>query len=493
MKKDKKVLIAASEIVPFAKTGGLADVAGALPKVLGKIGSEVRTVMPLYKSIDRKEFKLKKVGEHFFVPIAGEMVEVGLWSVRDQESKSITYFIECDRYFGRNEMYQENGVDYPDNDERFALFSRSVLEMLKIIDYKPDIIHCNDWQTGLIPAYLKVIYSEDEYFKNISTVITIHNIAYQGLFHHMTMEKIGLPWEIFNPEGVEFWGHVNFLKAGLVYADVINTVSETYAREIQSSDEFGKGLEGLLRYRTEDVYGILNGIDYDIWNPGTDGFIASNFTEKDLRSKNRCKKALQREQELSTDNMPMIGLISRLTDQKGFDLIAGALDEIMAMDVQFVVLGTGEPKYHDLLTEMAEKYKDRMSVTLGFDNPLAHKIYAGSDIFLMPSLFEPCGLGQMIALRYGSLPLVHKTGGLADTITDFDEDPITGNGFSFMEYTAEALIDAVKRALELYNNKRKWNSIVKTCMQQDFSWKKSAEKYMELYEKVIEKKMVKVS
>ena len=492
MKKGLKVLIASSEMVPYAKTGGLADVAGALPKVLGKMGLDVRAVMPLYKSIDRKEFKLKKTGEHFFVPIAGEMVEVGLWSTKDAESKITTYFIECDRYFDRNEMYQENGVDYPDNDERFALFSRAVIEMLKVAEFKPDIIHCNDWQTGLIPAYLKVLYQDDDFYKNISTVITIHNIAYQGLFHHMTMEKIGLPWEIFNAHGVEFWGHVNYLKAGLVYADVINTVSETYAREIQSSDEFGKGLEGLLKYRSEDVFGILNGIDYEIWNPAADGFIASNFEHKDLRSKNRCKKALQREQELATDNMPMIGLISRLTDQKGFDLIAGALDQIMDMNLQFVVLGTGDPEYHKLLGEMAEKYKGKMSVTLGFDNPLAHKIYAASDIFLMPSLFEPCGLGQMIALRYGSLPLVHKTGGLADTITDFDEDPLLGNGFSFTEYTVDALVDAVKRSLELYSNKRKWNSIVKNCMQQDFSWKKSAEKYTELYEKVMERKMTKV-
>ena len=488
MKKEKKIVIATPEMVPFAKTGGLADVTGALPKVLEKIGAEVIGVMPLYKSIDKKKFKLKKVGEQMLIPAAGEMVAVDVFTAKIPGSKSKAYFIECDELFGRDQMYQENGQDYPDNDIRFAVFSRAVLEMVRMIDFKPDVIHCNDWQTGLIPTYLKVVYGQDDFYKEISTVMTIHNIAYQGMFHHMTMERVGLPWDIYTPDGVEFWGHVNYLKAGLVYADIINTVSETYAGEIQSGEDFGRGLEGVLKSRSDSVYGILNGIDIELWNPETDEFIASNFTHKDLRSKSRCKKALQKDQELPTNNAPIIGLISRLADHKGFDLVAGALDEIMKEDVQFVLLGTGDPKYHELLEEKAKEHKDKMSVNLKFDNQLAHRIYAGCDIFLMPSKYEPCGLGQMIALRYGALPLVHKTGGLADTITDYTEDPSNGDGFVFEEYTTDALIDAFKRALEVYNNKRKWNSIVKNCMQLDFSWKNSAKKYMELYEKAVEKK-----
>jgi len=488
MKKEMNVLIASAEIVPFAKTGGLADVVGALPIALEKVGAGVNVVMPLYKTIDQKKYKLKKFGEKLSIPMAGENVEVTIKQGKMPGTKGKAFFIECEKYFDRDGMYQKNGEDYIDNDERFALFSRAVVEMIKMLDEKTDVVHCNDWQTGLIPTYMSVLYGKDEFYKDISTAITIHNIAYQGIFPAETMEKIGLPWDIFTPQGVEFWGHLNYLKAGIVFADVISTVSETYANEIRSTEEFGRGLEGLLNYRGEDLYGILNGIDYSIWDPAKDDHISSNYDESDLRGKSRCKKTLQKEQNLKTDKSPLIGMVSRLADQKGFDLVAAVLEKVMGMDVQFVILGTGDPEYHEMLEEMAEKYSDKIGVNLRFDDPLAHKIYAGSDIFLMPSRFEPCGLGQMIALKYGTLPLVHKTGGLADTVIDYTEDPNQGNGFVFDEYSPEALLSAIERAVEVYSNKRKWNTIAKNAMKIDHSWKNAVRKYMDLYEKAVEKK-----
>ncbi len=481
MKKERKVLIASTEAVPFAKTGGLADVIGALPGEIANQGADVRVVLPKYQSIDDKKFSLKKVGEPFEVPMAGEMAQVVVKQGKCPSCKGKVYFIECDKYFDREGLYQENGQDYPDNDQRFALFSRAVIEMLKVIDYRPDVIHCNDWQTGLIPAYLRTIYGTDDFYRGISTVMTIHNIAYQGIFNHDTMERIGLPRDIFTPDGVEYWGHVSYLKAGIVYSDLVSTVSPTYAKEIQTSEEYGRGMEGLLASRGADIYGILNGIDYTIWNPKKDKMISSNYDRSDLRGKSRNKKNLQKDLDMDSSKDPIIGIIGRLTDQKGFDLIASAMDQLMSMDMQMVILGTGEPHYHQMLQELADKYQGKLSVNLCFDDELAHKIYAGADMFLMPSKFEPCGLGQMIALQYGTMPIVHHTGGLADSIIDYTEDPNQGNGFMFREYTVDSMMDAVSRAMDTYSNKRKWNSIIKECMAVDFSWKASASKYMELY------------
>ena len=488
MKKERKILIAATEAVPFAKTGGLADVIGALPKEIANLGADVRVVLPKYQSIDDKKYGLKKVGEPLSVPVAGEMTEVIIKSGKCPSCKGKVYFIQCDKYFDREGLYQDNGEDYPDNDERFALFSRAVIEMLKVIDYKPDVIHCNDWQTGLIPAYIKVLYGTDDFYKGMSTVMTIHNIAYQGIFDHSTMNKIGLPWDVFTPDGIEYWGHVSYLKAGLVYADVISTVSPTYAKEIQNSEEYGRGMEGLLTSRTADIYGILNGIDYTIWNPGKDKLISSNFDKNDLRGKSRNKRSLQKDLGMKSSKDPMVGLIGRLTDQKGFDLVAQAIEQLMSIDMQMVILGTGEPKYHEMLEKMAQKYPGKLSVNLRFDNELAHRIYASADIFLMPSKFEPCGLGQMISLQYGTMPVVYHTGGLADTIIDYTDDPHQGNGFVFNEYTVDSMLDSMSRATDTYSNKRKWNSIVKDCMAMDFSWKTSASKYIELYNVAVDKK-----
>ena len=293
MRKERKILIASTEVVPFAKTGGLADVVSALPKALEKLGVEVSVVMPRYRCIDEKEHKLKRVGSSFSVPMAGEMVEVSLKTAKLNKSKVNVYFVECEKYFDRDGLYGENGQDYFDNDERFALFSRSVVEMMKVLKLKPEVVHCNDWQTGLIPAYLRTVYKDDTFFDGVSTVMTIHSVAYQGIFPKSTMEKIGLPWETFSADGVEYWDQVSYLKAGVVYADIINTVSPTYACEIQSSPYRGKGFEGLLSYRSGDFYGILNGVDYSVWSPEKDTFLASTYDESDLRGKNRNKKALQ--------------------------------------------------------------------------------------------------------------------------------------------------------------------------------------------------------
>jgi starch synthase len=483
MKKERKVLIAASEVAPFAKTGGLADTIASMPKALEKVGAEVSVVMPKYSTVDEKKYKLKKVGETFSVPMSGQMVEVSVKTAKMPGTKTTMYFIECEKYFERDEIYG----NYGDNDERFALFSRAVVEMLKTVNYKPDVIQCNDWQTALIPAYLKVLHGNDEFYTGVSTVMTVHNIAYQGNFPAETMEKVGLPWNIFTPSGVEYWGQLSYLKAGLVYADLINTVSETYAREIQTSHEYGQGMEGVLAARSNDVYGILNGIDYDVWNPAKDEMIKSTYDDSDLRGKSRCKKTLQKDLDLGSENVPLIGMVTRLEDQKGFDLVAAALDHMMSMDVQVVVIGTGQPHYEEMLRHAAERYHGKLAVNLTHDEEMAHQIYAGSDMLLMPSRFEPCGLGQMVAFKYGTLPVAHNTGGLADTIVDYTRDPDQGSGFLFDEYNVGSMVDALNRAIELYENKRKWNSIVKRIMSLDYSWKQSASKYLELYERAMER------
>ncbi|MCE1247288.1 MAG: glycogen synthase GlgA [Firmicutes bacterium] len=488
MNKEPNILIVSSEIVPFAKTGGLADVAGALPKALQRQGTNVSLVMPLYSCIYKLNLDLEDECEPCIINIAGQDEQVSIKSTKLNGSEIKVFFVQCDKFFNREGLYQENGKDYEDNDIRFALFSKAVIEMLKSADEKPDVIHCNDWQTGLIPAYLKTVYANDEFYKDIATVFTIHNIAYQGLFPASTMEKIGLPWEIFTMYGVEYWNQISYLKAGLFYADIITTVSPTYAKQIKSSEEFGKGMQGLLESREQDLFGIINGIDYEVWNPAEDELISSKYSHANLRGKTNCKKDLQKACGLPMENNPVIGMVSRLADQKGFDLIAESLDSILANEVQLVILGTGDPKYHELLEAKAFKYDGKLSLNLRFDDPLAHKIYSGSDIFLMPSKDEPCGLGQLIALRYGALPLVFKTGGLADTVTDYNEDPANGNGFSFEEYTELKLAETLKRALELYSNKRKWNTVVKSSMEKDFSWEISAASYVEVYKKAAAKK-----
>jgi starch synthase len=491
--KRLKILIASPEVVPFAKTGGLADVCGALPKALAKLGHQVKVILPKYKMVDETKFGLSEVKAEFpEIRIGSLGKSIQLRSHLSDESGVEYLFLVSDEYFERDELYRDRstGLDYRDNDERFILFARGTLEVLKALNWPPDIVHANDWQSALIVAYLKTLYAGDSFFKDTATVFSIHNLAYQGNFPKNTLGKIGVSADLFYPTSpFEFWGNVNLMKAGISYADVINTVSETYAVEIQSGSEFGHGLEGVLRSRNEDLYGIVNGIDYDIWSPQKDKLISYNFSPKDLSGKRKNKELLLKLSNLplSKKDVPLIGVISRLADQKGFDLLAQIADDLLSLDLQMVILGTGDEKYHQLFTVTGAKYPDKISVNLRFDNPLAHLIEAGSDMFLMPSRYEPCGLNQLISLKYGTVPVVRKTGGLADTIESYDPDTGEGTGFVFENYDASELLDTIKLAASVYQKKRAWTNLMKNGMKKDFSWAASAERYLELYGKASEK------
>ncbi len=455
-----KILFVSSEVVPFAKTGGLADVAGSLPIFLEKLGLEVKIAMPKYKTIKMQGPK----------GVTGKNIEV--------------LFVDNPKYFDRGQLYGDRFGDFTDNLERFAYFSRACLELLKKINYKPDVIHCNDWQSALIPVYLKTIFKNDPFYTGIKTMLTIHNLAYQGIFDRSQFPQTGLGGDLFNIDGLEFYDKVNILKGGILFTDIITTVSPTYASEIQTQ-EFGYGLEGVLKKRSSDLRGILNGIDYETWDPKRDKNIAKTYDAYTSEDKNINKKDLQRSSGLKVDkNIPLIGIISRLADQKGFDLIADIIADMLKGNVQFIVLGTGDDKYQVLLEKIAKLYPKKTSVNLKFDAVLAKKIYAGSDMFLMPSRFEPCGLGQMICLRYGTIPVVRLTGGLSDTIKEYSPKTGEGNGFVFSSYESSELSAAINRALKLYKNKKAWSLLVKRAMGYDFSWESSARDYIKLYKKL---------
>ncbi len=479
-----KVLFVSPEVAPFAKTGGLADVTGAMPKELDKLGVEVKIMMPGYSIIDKNKFKIKKIKGDFSVYVGGKS-KSGTISKCKIGRKIEVIFVNNKEYFDRDGLYGDKNGDYPDNLQRFTFFCKGILEVLKVIGWKPDIIHCHDWQVGLVPAYLKTIYRSDTFYQNISSVFTIHNMAHQGNFTTDLYYIIGLGWEEFVFDKIEFHGKFSLIKAGIVYSNIITTVSESYSREIQTS-EFGFGLEGVLKWRSDDLYGIVNGIDYNVWSPGKDGYIEHKYNLKTIKNKAANKRKLLEICGLAIDKdleVPLIGFISRLAEQKGLDLIEECIEELMGFELQLVVLGTGEEKYETMLKSICEKYPKKISLNLKFDEELAHLIYAGSDMFLMPSKFEPCGLGQLISLKYGTVPIVHKTGGLADTIEEFDLDENSGNGFVFESYLSIELISTIERALSLYKDKKAWKTLVSNCMKSDFSWKASGKKYIELYEK----------
>lgn len=464
-----KIAMCASEVVPFAKTGGLADVAGALPIALEEKGEEVIIIMPKYKAIEdlhlsgrQAKFDIKRLSDNVSYSITGKNIKV--------------YFIENDNYFNRDTLYGDKAGDYKDNLERFSYYSKKAVELLKEINFKPDIIHVHDWQAALIPVYLKTIFAKDPFYKNTKTVLTIHNIGYQGLFPKEEFAKLGLDSSLFGIDGLEFYDKVNILKGGMIFSDLINTVSSTYSKEIQTK-EFGFGLEGVLNKRRNSVFGIINGLDYTIWNPETDKYIAKNFSVKDISGKAKDKENLQAICGLPLKkDVPLFGIVSRLAQQKGFDILAEGIDAICKMDLQLVILGTGDLKYHLVMEDMVRKYPKVISLHLKFDDPLAHKIYAGSDIFLMPSKYEPCGLGQLISFRYGTIPLVFKTGGLADTVNK-------DNGFIFDKYSSDVLIKAIKQVESAFKEKKKWDAFVKKAMKLDFSWEESAKRYLQLYVK----------
>ncbi|TKJ41232.1 starch synthase [candidate division LCP-89 bacterium B3_LCP] len=492
-KKNLKILYVSSEVVPFAKTGGLADVSSALPKQLKQLGHDVRVVMPKYGTIPEVKYKLREVIRlrQIDIPLNGQIHTVAIKSAFIPDSKVQVYFVDHPKSFKRKDLYVDPRTkkDYKDNDFRFFLFSRSVLEFARTLAWQPDIIHCNDWQTCAIPLYLNTLYSKDDFFNGTKTILSLHNVGYQGNFPPSAVKVGDLPDKLFKPlSPIEFHDNFSFMKAGVSYADVITTVSEKYAHEIQSDPEYGFGMEGVLHNRKKDLYGILNGIDDTIWNPEKDSLIAHNFNPQDLEGKEENKKALLERFDLEYNpDIPVIGIISRLADQKGFDLISEVLNKIAALDVQMVILGTGAKKYHTLFNKAAKKYPNKISVQLTFNNQLAHQIEAGCDLFLMPSRYEPCGLNQMYSFMYGTVPIVRSTGGLADTVVDIDKNSKDGTGFVFQKYDASEMLDAIKRALKLYQDRDKWQKLQIRGMNQDFSWRTSAKKYVEIYELALRK------
>jgi starch synthase len=481
-----KVLLASSEIVPFAKTGGLADVVGALPKALRRIGVEADCVLPLYRAVDREQFPFSGPGLPIRVPL-GHREEAGTVEETDAGGGVRGFLIRNDRYFDREHLYGTKDGDYVDNCERFTFFCRGVMEWILRSGRRYDIIHCNDWQTALIPAYVKTLYAGEAAFRETGTVFTVHNLGYQGLFWNHELPMTGLGWELFTPQGLEFYGKLNLMKAGLVFADILTTVSSTYSREIQTP-EYGYGLEGVLYERREDLYGIVNGIDAEEWHPATDRYIAENFSAVDRSGKAACRRDLLADFGLPDEDVPVLGFIGRLTAQKGSDLLEQIGEWLAGQRLRVVILGSGERRYEEAVESLGRKYPDRIGVRLAYDNALAHKIEAGADMYLMPSRYEPCGLNQIYSLMYGTVPIVRETGGLADTVSDADADPSGGTGFTFRRYDAEDLKDAIARALTAHADRGRWEAIVRRGMSRDFSWEASAREYVSLYGKALRKR-----
>lgn len=480
-----KIAFAASEVVPFAKTGGLADVSGALPIELEKLDHVVKVFMPNYSSVDEEKFDLEHVAWASPMPIrvAGIAYDVNIYKSLLPGSKVEIYFIDSPHFFKRHNLY----TDEWDEDQRFICFAKSVIETLQRLKWAPDVIHCNDWQTGLIPLYIKDNYSWDKLFDHTSTLFTIHNVGYQGKFTPQTLLNGEIDHKYFIDGGkVEHEGLVNFLKTGISFADVINTVSETYAKELLTT-EYAHGMEKVLQYREKDFYGIINGVDYSIWNPGTDNLIPHNYSINDLSGKEQNKKELLKHFSMPYKKaVPLIGIVSRFAIQKGFDLIQSALSGLMELDAQWVILGSGEKEYENTFKALQDQIPGKVGVHIGYHEKLAHLIEAGADIFLMPSQYEPCGLNQIYSLKYGTVPVVRKTGGLADTVHDWEErtseNPNSGTGFSFVEYNSLEMIKSLQRALNAYQNKSIWERIQLNGMKKDYSWKHSALKYEELYQ-----------
>jgi starch synthase len=479
------VLIASPEVFPFIKTGGLADVTGSLPKALKKLGIEARVILPKHKGIEEQGFPVRYKNYKFSCPMSHAYVE---GEVAETEYDGVTaYLVEKDEYYYRDYLYSTPDGDYLDNAERFIFFAKSIIEAIRVTGFVPDVLHCNDWESALAPVFLKTLYKEDPLLRKIATLFTIHNLGYQGIFWQHDMHLLNVGWEYFTPDYLEFFGNINFLKGGIVFSDVINTVSRQYSREIQTP-EFGHGLDGILQTRKKDLYGIVNGIDYEEWNPERDPYIPATYAKDHLENKKACKVALQEAFGLpSKESVPLVGTISRLADQKGFDLIAGSLEEMLSYGTQYILLGTGERRYHDLFTVLSKKFPKSFAVKVAYDNKLAHLIEAGADMFLMPSRYEPCGLNQLYSLRYGTVPIVRGVGGLEDTIRDYTKEPDRGTGFKFYEYSEKAMLEAIKRALAVYGKRDTWLSLVTKCMSEDFSWERSANEYMDLYRKAVEK------
>ncbi|MCI0457046.1 MAG: glycogen synthase GlgA [Gemmataceae bacterium] len=487
-----KILCVAPEVDPFAKTGGLADVAAALPKALAQLGHDVRIVLPLYREVKRERFGLGPTAARVAVRVGPATLDGRVWEGTLPNSRVPVYLIENASLFDREGLYQERGKDFPDNLQRFSFFSQAALRLLPVLGWQPDVVHCHDWQAALACAHLALApLGSESFFAPMGTVFTIHNLAYQGLFSDSQWPLASLPQAAFTIEGLEYYRQINCLKGGLVSAAQLTTVSPTYMREIQTP-EFGCGLDGVLRRRREDLTGILNGIDPEAWDPQTDPHIASHYSAERPAGKSLCKLALQQRQRLPAEpNAFLIGMVQRLAEQKGIDLFVRAAEALMALPLQVVILGSGDPAYHEQLTQLAAKFPERLSVALRFDNALAHQIEAGADAFLMPSRFEPCGLNQLYSMRFGTVPIVRKVGGLADTVIDVGPATMadgTATGFVFEEPSAEALVGAVKRALTAFGNPALWTPLMQNGMRQDHSWDRSARAYVAVYERALQQR-----
>jgi starch synthase len=484
-KKDErlKVLFVSPEVVPFAKTGGLADVSGSLPIALKKLEVDVRVVLPLYRMVQDREIEFHTLFQNLELPLGKDILKANIVETRIAGDIPV-YMIDREDLYDRPNLYGNANGDYYDNLERFAFFSHAALLLSEAISLSPDIVHCHDWQTGLVPALLKGPYSNYPMVSSAATVFTVHNLGYQGVFPAEKVPMTGLPSkEFFHMEGFEFWGKISLLKAGIVYADGVTTVSTTYARQIQTP-EYGMGMEGVLSSRRRVLHGILNGVDYDLWDPAKDTHIAMNYSPDDMAGKKKCKARLVQEMALDSSliKRPLGGIISRLDSQKGLDLVVKILDEMLDLDVGLVVLGSGDESIQADIQDAARRRKGRIRLFSGFNDPLAHRIMAGADMLLIPSRYEPCGLTQMYALKYGNVPVVRATGGLADTIKPFDIKTGKGNGFTFGPYEPKAFFKAVRKAVNTYDEKRVWDRIVANGMQEDFSWQRSAKNYKKLYE-----------
>jgi starch synthase len=502
-----RCLYAASEVAGFAKTGGLADVAGSLPRALARRGHEVAVILPLYRCVRTGKQPLEPTGLTFSVPFGDRLSSGSLWRSTLPDSAVPVFLIEHAHYFERDEPAQGRGLyqftdsagrrrDYPDNCERFVFFQHGVLEATRLLNFWPDVLHNNDWQTGLVPVYLRELYPRHPalelrpLYGRIRTLFTLHNMAYQGLFWHLDMPLTGLPWRVFDSERLEFHGHINFLKGGIVYSDLLNTVSPTYAREIQTP-YFGCGLHGVLAKRARQLFGIVNGVDYGVWDPATDRHLPATYDMDTVQEcKPQCKKALQRLYGLAEEpRTPLLGMVSRLVSQKGLDLLGQVAPALLERDTQLVVLGQGDPPYERMLQGLRDRYPRQVGVTLAQDEPLAHRIEAGADMFLMPSLYEPCGLSQLYSLKYGTVPIVRATGGLCDTVADATPERLaagTATGFAFVPDAPAVFLQALDRALILYrSDPDRWLALMRAGMRQDWSWERSAAEYERLYERVV--------
>jgi starch synthase len=484
-----------AEVFPFVKVGGLADVVGALTKALEKLGMRVVIVLPAFKAINHDLFSIRpyKPIPDFPVPMGPGWSRTEVYHTRMAGTSIDVFVIGCGAYFYRDGLYDDPATKegYSDNMQRFIFFMKAGLEVVRRLGHPPDVIHCHDWQTALVPGLLRTNLIRDPFFSRVGTLFTIHNLAYQGNYPKESLYWAGIDYSHFFPNSpFEFWGRVNFMKVGIEFADLFNTVSANYAREIQSGPEFGHGLEGVIRRRKDDLWGIVNGIDYAEWDPARDPLIPEPFSTENLRGKKACKAAVLGAFGLRPlrDRTPLVGIVSRLAEQKGFDLLADSIEEIAGLDLQIVVLGQGQQKYHDLFLHMAGRYPEKIGIRLDFDNALSHLVIAGSDMVLMPSRYEPCGLNQLYSLRYGTVPVVRAVGGLVDTVENYDFAQDTGTGFSFKNYASHELIIALMRALLVYAEPERWGALMLRGMRQDWSWERSARKYLELYRRIYRKR-----